>query len=309
MIAKTASSLPHSHTHKLESKLAFRWGVEIWKTGIHHKSNRHTLVNTPGLLFQTEAKYDSMVLAPVVAPQLATLYKNGKGESFKLSNSDNYLFFKTEDGKRFDATYADGSQNLYAVLTDELWSRGLIFSRVDDKWVSDVQKPEIIDTDYTVYLEFYKDSLDIVQAKIQSNKENRKLHFEIDSVRIDGREIDFDITNDRFSMSAEFNEKEDNLIFSYGNAGGKRAIPLTKVDPSGLRGYKPLPKETYTYSVPNPVDSFLATAALEDVGIKASMLDFMPKMNSGKYDHIHSIIITKDNKLVFEEYLIQYLLV
>ena len=63
-----------------------------------------------------------------------------------------------------------GSQNLNAVLTNDLWSQSLTFSKTDDNWISNIQKPEIIDTDYTVYLEFCEDSLGILQAKIQSNK-------------------------------------------------------------------------------------------------------------------------------------------
>lgn len=255
-----------------------------------------------GLLFQTEPEYDSIVLQPVAKPQKATIYKNQKEKSFELNNGNNYLFFETEDGLRFDATYFNDPQDLNAVLTNALWSQSLTFSKADDNWISHIQKPEIIDTDYTVYLAFYEDSLGVLQAKIQSNKENRKLHFEIDSVKITGNAIDFDITNDRFKISAEFYANENNLRLSYGNAGGKREIQLTKLDPSDFNGYTPLSKEEYTYKVPNPVDNFLETAALEEVSLNASMLDFMPKMNSGRYDHIHSIIITKDNKLVFEEY-------
>jgi CubicO group peptidase (beta-lactamase class C family) len=77
---------------------------------------------------------------------------------------------------------------------------------------------------------------------------------------------------------------------------------MTKLNPSNLMGYKPLPKQEYTYRIPKPLDSVINTASLQEVGIDSSMLDFMPKLNSGKYDHIHSIIITKNRKLVFEEY-------
>lgn len=255
-----------------------------------------------GLLFQTEAKFDSIILQPTTMPQKALLYKNGREKSYPLTHKDNYLSFKSEGGLRFDATYSNDSPKLYGVITSDLWSQSLTFSKTNDQWVAIIQKPEIIDTDYIVYLEFYEDSLGILQAKIQSNKENRKLHFEIDSVKITGNQIDFDITNDRFGISAKFDTNENNMLLTYGNAGGKREIQLTKLDPSELSGYQPLSKDGYSYKVPSPVDSFIKTASLEEVGINASMLDFMPQMNSGKYDHIHSIIITKDNKLVFEEY-------
>jgi CubicO group peptidase (beta-lactamase class C family) len=255
-----------------------------------------------GLLFQTNTKYDSITLLPGKKPETVTLYKNGKGEHYALKNVSNNLSFRTDDGLRFDATYVPNSPNLYGVITNDLWSQGLSFSKAGNKWVSDIQKPEIIDTDYTVYLEFYEDSLGILQAKIQSNKENRALHFEIDAVRLDGNDIDFDITNDRFGISAAYDRKKKNLLLFYGNSGGKRKVNMTKLNPSNLMGYKPLPKQEYTYSVPHFLDSVVKTTSFNEVGIDSSMLDFMPKMNSGKYDHIHSIIITKNNRLVFEEY-------
>lgn len=255
-----------------------------------------------GLLFQTEASYDSIFLQPVVRPEKATLYKNGKEKSLELTYKNNYLSGKSEGGLRFDATYLPDSPTLYGVITNDLWSQSLIFAKTDEKWVSDIQKPEIIDTDYTVFLEFYEDDLGILQAKIQSNKENRKLHFEIDSVIITGQYIGFDITNDRFNISAEYDPHTNSLLLAYGNAGGKREISLTKLKPSALNGYKPVSQEAHTYQVPKPVDNLIPTASLQEVGIDSSMCDFMPKMNSGKYDHIHSLIITKDHKLVFEEY-------
>ncbi|MEL6976368.1 MAG: serine hydrolase, partial [Bacteroidota bacterium] len=255
-----------------------------------------------GLLFQTETKYDSIVLQPADKPQNATLYKNGNEKSFELSTRNKHLFFRTGDGLRFDATEFNTSQNLNAVLTHDLWSQGLTFSKRDDSWVARIPKPEIIDTDYTVFLEFYEDTLGTLQAKIQSNKENRKLHFVIDSVKINGNDIDFDITNDRFGISAEYHPNEKGLTIFYGNTLRKKEAPLTKLDPAKWKGYKPLSQEKYHYEVPKPVDNYITSASLDSVGLKASMLDFLPEMNSGKYDHIHSILITKDHKLVFEEY-------
>lgn len=255
-----------------------------------------------GLLFQTETKYDSIALRPIQKPEKAILYKNGKEQSYQLKNVSNNLSFRTDDGLRFDATYVNNSPNLYGVLTNNLWSQGLGFSKSGNKWISDIQKPEIIDTDYTVYLEFYEDTLGIIQARIQSNKENRVLHFKIDSVKLDGNDIDFDISNDRFGIFAEYDKEKNNLLLFYGNSGGKRKVNMTKLNPSNLMSYKPLPKQEYTYRIPKPLDSVINTASLQEVDIDSSMLDFMRKMNSGKYDHIHSIIITKNRKLVFEEY-------
>ncbi|MEM1339876.1 MAG: serine hydrolase [Bacteroidota bacterium] len=255
-----------------------------------------------GLLFQTEAEYDSIVLQPAVKPEKATLYKNGKAKNYELNTTGDYLSFGPEDGVRFDARYSTDPPELYGVLTNALWSQSLSFTKTGEKWISDIRKPEIIDTDYSVFLKFYDDSSGILQAKIQSNKENRKLHFELDSVKISGNHIDFDITNDRFRISAKFDTIENKLLLSYGNAGGKRKIYLSKLDSTDLNGYQPLAKEAYTYEIPSPVDSFLKTATLEEVGVDPAMLDFMPEMRGEKYEHIHSILVTKNNKLAFEAY-------
>ncbi len=254
------------------------------------------------VLFQTEAKYDSMVLKPAKSPIKATLYKNGKETVFKLTKNGDGLSFKGESGLRFDATLPNNAKSVYGLITDDLWVQNLQFKEFENSWVAKVVKPEIIDTDYEVFLEFYEDSLNMVKAKIQSNKENRELHFKIDSVKVDGNDIDFKITNDRFGISAEYDPKNKNLFLYYGNMSGKRKVSLTKMNPSRLKGYKPMVDENYTYEIPEPIDASIPVASLNDVGINRSMLDFIPKMNSGEYDHIHGIIITKNKKLVFEEY-------
>ena len=255
-----------------------------------------------GLLFQTESEYDSIALVPIQNPAKAILYKNGNEKSYELNSVNNHLSFKTGDGLRFDATYLNNSPNHYGVITNDLWNQGLNFSKSGNKWISEIQKPEIIDTDYTVFLEFYEDTLGVLQAKIQSNKENRALHFKIDSVTLDGKDISFDITNSRFGISAEYDAEKNSLLLFYGNPGRKKRVNMTKLNPSNLMGYKPLSNQNYEYKIPEPLDSVIKTAPFQEVGIDSLMLDFMANMNSGKYDHIHSIIVTKSNRLVFEEY-------
>ncbi len=93
------------------------------------------------------------------------------------------------------------------------------------------------------------------------------------------------------------------MVLTYGNAGGKRKIQLRKLWDDALEGYLPRsPKEKYRYRIPSSPDSSMQTASLEDVGIDTSLVGFMNEMSSNDYRHIHSIIITKNKKLVFEEY-------
>jgi CubicO group peptidase (beta-lactamase class C family) len=256
-----------------------------------------------GFLFQTETKYDSIVLRPTKSPQIAFLYKNGKPKSFKLEQKDNNLTFKGISGLRFDAAFSNNTQSLYGVITENLWSQSLQFLKSENKWVAEIVKPEIIDTDYMVYLEFYRDSMENLQAKIQSNKENRKLHFTIEKVLIDGNDIDFKITSDRFALSATYQSVTKNLSINYGNTNSKRKRQLTKHRKNEWKGYTPRPvNKKYEYKIPQPLDALIQTASLEDVGLNRSLFGFMDSINKGTYKHIHSIIITKNKKLVFEEY-------
>ncbi len=256
-----------------------------------------------GLLFQTESKYDSIILSPVDLPDRAVLYKNGEETTYPLNLEGTRLHFKGPSGLRLDALLSDNDQAPNGVLTDDLWVQSLDFKQADDRWVSKVRKPEIIDTDYMVYLEFYKDSVGVIQANIQSNKENRKLHFLIEEVLIDGSNIDFKITNDRFGGSAKYEATQGRLSLIYGNLGGRRTIPLTKLKEDELEGYLPRSlNEKYEYKTPQSPDSFIQSASLEEVNIDRSLLGFMDEINSGSFDHIHSIIITKDGKLILEEY-------
>ncbi|TPN81691.1 serine hydrolase domain-containing protein [Aquimarina algicola] len=256
-----------------------------------------------GLLFQTESYYDSIILKPTDQPREAFLFKNGKQFDYSLVLNGNTLQFEGDSGLRFDAVQSEDKQELHAVLTDDLWAQSLDFEKVEDRWISKIHKHEIIDTDYKVYLEFYRDSIGDIQAKIQSNKENRNLHFTIKKVIFDGNDIDFEITNDGFGISAFYEATSKSLSLKYGNTGGKRVIQLTKLKENELEGY--LPKvltEKYEYKIPEPFDDSIQTASLEEVGIDTSMLEFMNNEKIKKLNHIHSIIITKDKKLVFEEY-------
>lgn len=256
-----------------------------------------------GLLFQTEAKFDSLIILPANNPTEARLYKNSEKTAYPVLRKGENLNFKDSSGLRFDAFLSDDNKILNGVLTHDLWVQDLNFERKGSGWFSKIHKPEIIDTDYIVYLEFYKDSDGNVQARIQSNKENRELHFTIEEVLIEKNNIDFRITNDRFGISAVYHSGKKNMVLTYGNAGGKRKIQLRKLQADALEGYLPRsPKEKYRYRIPKSPDSSIQTASLEDVGIDMSLVGFMDKMTGNDYKHIHSIIITKNKKLVFEEY-------
>ena len=256
-----------------------------------------------GLLFQTTSKYDSIIVRPASLPKEALLYKSGKAAAYPLIQNNDCMGFKGKKGLRLDASLVNNAQALVGVITDNLWVQSLEFQKQNNQWIAKIVKPEIIDTDYKVYLEFYEDSLGHIQTTIQSNKENRLLHFKIDSTLIDSTNIRFHISNKRFGISAKYISEKQSLLFTYTNPGGARTLSLKKLSPAETLGYKPRrPHQAYTYKVPKAPDTILKTASLKEVGISSSMLEFMKVINNGNYDHIHSIIVTKNNQLVFEEY-------
>jgi len=256
-----------------------------------------------GVLFQTETVFDQIKLAPLNHPTKAILYKNGKEFMYPLTCSDGALTFKNDSALRFDARYFGEEKTLHGMLTHNLWAQSLKFKKDENYWFSKINKPEFIDTDYLVYLEFYRDAVGKIQAKIQSNKENREDHFFIEQVSFNTSDIDFKISNSSFSISAVYDSTKKIISFNYQNQGGKRNIELTKLKQGQLLGYIPrLTSDKYEYKIPDSPDGIVEVASLEDVGIDTSLLELMDEMTTDKYLHLHGIIITKNKKLVFEEY-------
>jgi hypothetical protein len=60
---------------------------------------------------------------------------------------------------------------------------------------------------------------------------------------------------------------------------------------------------SYNYQIPEQTKDGWQTASLDDVGIKKTKLgDLVTHIGRKKYQNIHSLLIIKDGKLVFEEY-------
>ena len=59
----------------------------------------------------------------------------------------------------------------------------------------------------------------------------------------------------------------------------------------------------YAYEIPKQANDGWLTASLLDVGLNEGKLgELMKDIKQGKYENIHSVLIVKDEKLVFEEY-------
>jgi CubicO group peptidase (beta-lactamase class C family) len=63
----------------------------------------------------------------------------------------------------------------------------------------------------------------------------------------------------------------------------------------------------YTYHQPENIKDGQATGDIKDSGLKKALLDDMVhKIIEGQYPNVHSVLIVKDGKLVFEEYFYEY---
>ena len=63
----------------------------------------------------------------------------------------------------------------------------------------------------------------------------------------------------------------------------------------------------YTYVQPEAIDDGLQTGSIIESGLDTSLLkEMMLKIINGTYPNVHSVLIIKDGKLVFEEYFYEY---
>ncbi len=70
-----------------------------------------------------------------------------------------------------------------------------------------------------------------------------------------------------------------------------------------LVGCECKPTLKYSYHPPEYINDGFEVGSLEEVNIDSVLLKkAVDKINCGKYDEVHSMIIFKDSKLVFEEY-------
>jgi CubicO group peptidase (beta-lactamase class C family) len=63
------------------------------------------------------------------------------------------------------------------------------------------------------------------------------------------------------------------------------------------------PSGNYTYQMPESANDGFEVGSLDEVNVDSAMIEAaVDNIHSGKYSEVHSMVIVKDNKLVFEEY-------
>ncbi len=77
-------------------------------------------------------------------------------------------------------------------------------------------------------------------------------------------------------------------------------LPGCNEDPSVNN---PTDSNDYIYVIPEETGDGWETASLSSVGISTQRIeDLINDINSNAYREVHSVVIVKDNKLVFEKY-------
>jgi len=83
----------------------------------------------------------------------------------------------------------------------------------------------------------------------------------------------------------------------------KKTIVLVSVLSLLLSGCKSDATSQYTYQPPEDIGDGFDVGTLDEVNIDAELIEkAVDKIHQGKYKEVHSMLIFKDNKLVFEEY-------
>ncbi len=87
----------------------------------------------------------------------------------------------------------------------------------------------------------------------------------------------------------------------------KRIIFLITVISLLFAGCKSVPSTQYTYRAPENINDGFDVGTLDEVNIDSALIgEAWNDINRGKYGKVHSMLIFKDNKLVFEEYFTGY---
>ncbi len=93
------------------------------------------------------------------------------------------------------------------------------------------------------------------------------------------------------------------LMKTHKNSISKYAISIILVLSLIFIGCKCVPTIQYSYHPPEYINDGFEVGTLEEVNIDSVLLkNAIGKINCGTYDEIHSMLIFKDSKLVFEEY-------
>ena len=68
-------------------------------------------------------------------------------------------------------------------------------------------------------------------------------------------------------------------------------------------GCQPEPAILYTYQIPESIDAGLDVGSLDEVNIEVEIIEkAVNDINRGKFNEMHSLLIFKADRLVFEEY-------
>lgn len=143
--------------------------------------------------------------------------------------------------------------------------------------------------------------------KIAASPKDTLLYAIINESRYALTPIGKDVFQNMTKDSVRFFRNESHKITGYSVGGNKFKIITNKVSFPKEMWFARVGNQNYSYKQPAKLNDGLTTGSLEGTGLNKSLLTQMTnKIIDGTYPNVHSVLIIKDGKLVFEEYFYEY---
>ena len=144
--------------------------------------------------------------------------------------------------------------------------------------------------------------------KVAASPKDTLLYAIINESRYRLSAVEKDIFLDMTKNEVRFFRNRKNEIAGYYVGGDTLKLLSRKVNFPKTMWYPRLPSsENYTYKQPENIKDGLVSGSIDQSGLDQTLLrEMMVKIIDGQYPHVHSVLIIKDDKLVFEEYFYEY---
>jgi CubicO group peptidase (beta-lactamase class C family) len=143
--------------------------------------------------------------------------------------------------------------------------------------------------------------------KIAASPKDTLLYAIINESRYALTPVGKDLFQNMTKDNVKFLRDKSNKVTSYSVANDTFNLISNKVSFPKEMWFARIGNTSYSYKQPPKLNDGLQTGGLEKTGIdKALLTEMTKKIIDGTYPNVHSVLIIKDGKLVFEEYFYEY---